>query len=272
MPKKPPKAYKNLDFLNSAEARMLRILAEYLEPRARFHANKVEDTIVFFGSARMLDRETAEKELKTIALTVENDPSEENRQKKRVAEKRLELSQYYEDARKLSRLLTEWSMSIKNSKHRFLVTSGGGPGIMEAANRGAAEVEGGRTVGLNISIPMEQNNNPFITKELNFEFHYFFTRKFWFVYLAKALVVFPGGFGTFDELFEVLTLVQTGKVQKRMPVVLYGEDYWKGLINFDALVDNLMVDRQDLKLMHFSNTPEEAFEYLRNELTAKFLT
>lgn len=272
MPQKPPKAYKNLDFLNSAEARVLRILAEYLEPRSRFHANKVEDTIVFFGSARMLDRESAEKQLKTIATAYEKAPSEENQRKKREAEKRLELSQYYEDARKLSRLLTEWSMSIKNSKHRFLVTSGGGPGIMEAANRGAAEVEGGRTVGLNISIPMEQNNNPFITEELNFEFHYFFTRKFWFVYLAKALVVFPGGFGTFDELFEVLTLLQTGKVQKRMPVVLYGENYWKGLINFDALVDNLMIDQQDLNLMHFSNTPEEAFEHLRKELTAKFLT
>jgi uncharacterized protein (TIGR00730 family) len=272
MPKKPPKAYKNIDFLNSADARILRILAEYLEPRSRFRRNKIEDTIVFFGSARMMERKTAEEHLKAAEKRYQNDPSEENLRQKVRAEKQLEMSQYYEDAVTLARLITEWSMGLRNSRHRFLITSGGGPGIMEAANRGAAEVTGGRSVGLNISIPMEQNNNPYITEELNFEFHYFFTRKFWFVYLAKALVVFPGGFGTLDELFEVLTLQQTGKVQKRMPVVLYGENYWKRLINFDELVDNLMINKEDLNLMFFSNTPQEAFEYLRQELTAKFLT
>jgi uncharacterized protein (TIGR00730 family) len=272
MPDRPPKAYKNLDFLNSADARILRILAEYLEPRSRFRKNNVEDTIVFFGSARMIDRETAEEYLKVAEEKYQKHSSKENFRRKALAEKKLELSQYYEDAVTLARLITEWSMSIKNSRHRFLITSGGGPGIMEAANRGAAEVPGGRNVGLNISIPMEQNNNPYITEALNFEFHYFFTRKFWFVYLAKALVIFPGGFGTLDELFEVLTLLQTGKVQKRMPVVLYGETYWRQLINFDVLVDNLMVNEEDLNLMYFANTPQEAFEYLRQVLTEKFLT
>lgn len=271
MSKKPAKAYKNLEFLNSAEARILRILAEYLEPQSRFQRLKVKDTIVFFGSARMVDRETAEKNLARAIEIHRNDPGEENLHLKRVAEKQLELSQYYEDARTLAGLLTRWSLNLYNTQRRFLVTSGGGPGIMEAANRGAGEVPGGRSVGLNISIPMEQDCNPYITDELNFEFHYFFTRKFWFVYLAKAMVVFPGGFGTLDELFELLTLRQTRKVQKKISIVLYGEKYWKQLLNFDLMVENLMINPEDLKLIHFSNTPEEAFEYLKRELTENFL-
>lgn len=271
MPAKPEKAYKNLEFLNSAEARALRILAEYLEPRSRFLKYKVEDTIVFFGSARMMEREEAERQLKNCNRDYTKNPSQENLRRKEIAEKKLHLSHYYEDACALARLLTEWSLGIKNSHRRFIITSGGGPGIMEAANRGASQVPGGKNIGLNISIPMEQNNNPYITEELNFEFHYFFTRKFWFIYLAKALVVFPGGFGTMDELFEVLTLLQTKKISKSMPVVLYGEQYWKKLINFEVMVDNLMIDKADLNLIHFSNTPAEAFEYLREELTRKFL-
>ncbi|RMH79558.1 MAG: LOG family protein [Calditrichaeota bacterium] len=272
MAAKPVKAYKNLEFLNSPEARLLRIMAEYLEPRVRFHKEGVEDTIVFFGSARVVDREQAQQELNRWKKLCEEDPSEENLHRKAIAEKRLELSRYYEDARTLSRMLTEWSLNLHNTQRRFLIASGGGPGIMEAANRGAAEVPGGRSVGLNISIPMEQNCNPYITEELNFEFHYFFMRKFWFVYLAKALVIFPGGFGTMDELWEVLTLVQTQKVRKRMPVVLYGEEYWKSVINFDVLVENLMINREDLNLIYFANSPEEAFEYLTRRLSELFLT
>ena len=272
MAKKPEKAYKNLEFLTSREARIIRILAEYLEPRVRFHKQSVEDTIVFFGSSRVVDRETAEKELTQCRKKYEEAPTEEHRAALHKAEKRYEFSRYYEDARTLSRMLTEWSLNLHNTQRRFLITSGGGPGIMEAANRGASEVPGGRSVGLNISIPTEQDCNDYITDELNFEFHYFFTRKFWFIYLAKALIVFPGGFGTMDELWEVLTLLQTKKVEKKMPVVLYGEEYWKQFINFDLLVENLMIDPEDLNLIHFSNTPEEAFEYLKAKLTEYFLS
>ncbi len=264
---KPEKAYKNLKFLNSADARVIRILAEYLEPRARFRRLKVKDTIVFFGSARLEDRETALKRLEDCREIYKEDPSPETEFEVRRAEKRLEMSKYYEDARILSGMLTDWSLHLTNTHRRFLVTSGGGPGIMEAANRGAFEVPGGRSIGLNISIPTEQHSNPYITEELNFEFHYFFTRKFWFVYLAKALVVFPGGFGTLDELFEVMTLIQTHKLQKQLPIVLYGQEYWKNLINFDFLVENHMINEEDLELFRYADAPEEAFEYLRDELS-----
>lgn len=272
MAQKPEKAYKNLEFLNSREARIIRILAEYLEPLTRFQKYHVEDTIVFFGSSRLTDRETARKELDKLVSQYEQSPTEEHRRLLKKAEKRYELSQYYEDARTLSRMLTEWSLNLHNTQRRFLITSGGGPGIMEAANRGAYEIPGGRSVGLNISIPSEQDCNPYITEELNFEFHYFFTRKFWFIYLAKALVVFPGGFGTMDELWEVLTLLQTKKIEKKMPVVLYSEDYWKRFINFDMLVEEMMIEPEDLNLIQFSNTPEEAFAYLKAKLTEYCLT
>mgnify|MGYP005725514271 CR=1 FL=1 len=270
MAKKPEKAYKNLEFLNSSEARMLRILSEYLEPRVRFHKHNVEDTIVFFGSARTLDRKGAEEAFEVAERQFNEMPSEENGKLKSVAERKLKLSQYYEDARSLSRLLTEWSLGLGSDQRRFIVASGGGPGIMEAVNRGASEVPGGVSIGLNISIPFEQEGNPYITDELNFEFHYFFTRKFWFTYLAKAMVIFPGGFGTLDEFFEGLTLIQTHKINKKIPIVLYGESYWKNLINFDALVDNMMIHENDLNLFRFFNSPQEAFEYLRDELTAMY--
>ena len=267
MSKRPVKAYKNPEFMASADARVLRILAEYLEPQARFRRFRVADTIVFFGSARVIDRETAQRQLKEWEQKYREEPSPENHQLLKLAQKRYEMSRYYEDARTLARLLTSWSMELNNQNRRFIIVSGGGPGIMEAANRGAAEVPGGRSIGLNISIPTEQDPNPYITDELNFEFHYFFMRKFWFIYLAKALVVFPGGFGTMDELWEVLTLIQTRKVQKPLPVVMYGESFWRKVINFEAMVENLVIDENDLKLIHFSDSPEEAFQYLKEQLS-----
>ncbi len=262
----PPKAYKNLEFLNSAEARSLRILAEYIEPRVRFLKNEVKNTIVLFGSARTLDRQKAEAQYTAAKEQQMHRPDAANDLAVKQAKKRLELSQYYEDARELAKLLTQWSVERSNGKQSYYIASGGGPGIMEAANRGASEVPGGASVGLNISLPMEQGCNPYITDSLNFEFHYFFMRKFWFMYLAKAIVAFPGGFGTLDELFEVLTLIQTRKLNKKLPVVLYGKSYWKALINFDMLIENLTINKDDLDIIHFTDSPQEAFEYLKNNL------
>jgi uncharacterized protein (TIGR00730 family) len=226
-----PVAYLNDHFLNSPDARALRILAEFLEPLAHFRREKVRDTVVFFGSARLHEAEGP-------------------------------LARYYDDARQLARLLTEWSVQFFNGSSRFVVCSGGGPGIMEAANRGASDA-GGKTVGLNIGLPFEQFPNPYITPELSFEFHYFFMRKFWFAYLAKALIVFPGGFGTLDELMEILTLVQTQKLAKKITVVLYGRAYWKEIINFDALVKYGMIAPEDLNLFQFADDPASAFELLK---------
>jgi uncharacterized protein (TIGR00730 family) len=233
-----PLAYKNESFLDSSDARSLRILSEYLEPLAHFRREKIRDTVVFFGSARIR----------------EEGP----------------LSEYYQDARRLARLLTEWSDSIQNSPRRFVVTSGGGPGIMEAANRGALEA-GGKTVGLNIGLPFEQWPNPYITPELSFEFHYFFMRKFWFAYLAKALVVFPGGFGTLDELAELLTLAQTGKLMKKIVIVLYGRKFWNEVLNLDALVRYGMISPEDLELFEFADDPETACRLLQEGLTKYYL-
>jgi uncharacterized protein (TIGR00730 family) len=256
--------------LNSPDARLIRILTEYIEPRRRFKQEKVKDTIVFFGSSKVVSRATARKLLREAKKNHQSNPTKQNARKHEIAQKRLEMSQYYEDARVLARLLTEWSMSLGNNHRRYLIVSGGGPGIMEAANRGALDVKGGKTIGLNISIPSEQDSNPYITNKLNFEFHYFFMRKFWFVYLAKALVIFPGGFGTMDELWEVLTLIQTRKVQKKMPIVIYGEEHWKKIINFDALVESLVIEKNDLRLLHFSDNPQEAFEFLSKRLSENF--
>jgi len=271
MGKKAVKAYKNPGFLGSGDARTIRILSEYLEPAARFLKLNIKDTIVFYGSARVTDGETAAKHYELWKKRHQEKPTKEHEQELRLAKIKLHMSRYYDDARELARLLTKWSISLKNSHHRFIVCSGGGPGIMEAINRGASDVPNGKSIGLNISIPMEQDSNPYITPDLNFEFHYFFMRKFWFVYLAKALVIFPGGFGTMDELWEVLTLLQTGKIQKKMAVVLYGEDYWKKVINFQYMVDNLVIEQEDLGLFHFANSPQDAFEYLRDKLTEAFL-
>ncbi|MBY0271184.1 MAG: TIGR00730 family Rossman fold protein [Burkholderiales bacterium] len=228
---KPTKAYRNPDFMNGPDARALRILAEYLEPKSRLDAEGVEDTIVFFGSARL-------------------PPG----------------SKYYEAARSLAFRLTQWSKALDSTdQRRFLVGTGGGPGIMEAANRGASEAQG-RNVGLSISLPREEGVNPHVTRELAFHFHYFFMRKFWLAYMAKAMIVFPGGYGTLDELFEVLTLVQTRRMTKRMPIVLFGTEYWSEVINFDALVRHGTIDAADVDLVHRTDSVDEAFDWLIRQL------
>ena len=224
------KAYSNQEFLNSKNARALRILAEYLEPKSRFEEHHIEDTIVFFGSARF---------------------KEGNR--------------WYEASRQLAFRLTEWSKALPTDSRRFVVCTGGGPGIMEAANRGASEAKG-KSVGLGISIPIEQTDNPYLTRELGFHFHYFFMRKFWFAYLAKAVIVFPGGFGTLDELMEVVTLVQTKKMKKPMPIVLFGNDYWNEVINFNALVRHGTIDAEDIQIMHRTDSVDEAFGWVVGRL------
>ncbi len=266
---KTVKAYQNEEFLSSSDGRILRLLAEYLEPKARFKKHKIMDTIVFFGSARLKSRKEANAELNKFKnanpKTITNFAQE-----LRKAQKQLEMSKYYEDAVELSRRLTEWSMNLETNANRFIICTGGGPGIMEAANRGAKKA-GGYSVGLNISIPFEQYVNPFVTKELSFEFHYFFMRKFWFAYLSKALVVFPGGFGTFDELFEILTLVQTEKIRKKLAIVIYDEKYWKSVVNFDALIEQGVINESDMDLFHFCNDVDSAFKIIKDHLEKNFL-
>jgi uncharacterized protein (TIGR00730 family) len=270
--RKTVKAYNNLEFLNSPDARLIRILAEYLEPARRFRQYRIQDTIVFFGSARIKSREVAQAEVRQIQekITQLDPPPAELQERLSLAERELQMSQYYEDAVEIARMLTDWSKNLKGSKHRFLICSGGGPGIMEAANKGAALARG-ISIGLNIEIPFEQAANPYISRELSLDFHYFFMRKFWFVYLAKALVIFPGGFGTMDELMEVLTLLQTNKLHKPMPVLIYGSKYWKEVINLPAMVKWGTISPQDVNLLHFADTPAEAFEYLRAQLEQIYL-
>src|SRR5438445_3764736 len=261
--KSAPLAYQNEPFLNSPDGRILRILSEYSEPLSRFRREQIQDTVVFFGSARFHSRADAEDRLKEIQnLTSLQDHGEELAR----AQAAVKMARYYEDARKLAYMLTDWSIKIPARRRRFVVTTGGGPGIMEAANRGDKEA-GGKTIGLNINLPFEQSPNPFITPSLNFEFHYFFMRKFWFAYLAKALVIFPGGFGTFDELFEILTLAQTDKLAKKILVVIYGSEYWNRIINFQAMADSGTISPQDMELFKMVDSPEEGFEYLRDGLT-----
>jgi hypothetical protein len=263
----PPKAYKNLDFLNSSDARTIRILAEFLEPLQRFRKENIKDTIVFFGSARTKSLEEAKillREAEEAVSLAKVNSDKVLKQKLAFARNQVFMAQYYEDARLLARRLTEWSLSL-NSGQRYVICSGGGPGMMEASNRGAVE-GGGKSIGLNISIPTEQFSNPYITPELNFEFHYFFMRKFWFVYLAKALVIFPGGFGTLDELFEVLTLIQTEKVLKKMPIVVYGKKYWDQIIDIKKMADFGVIGEQDLDLIYFSDSVDDSYNYLTDEL------
>jgi uncharacterized protein (TIGR00730 family) len=254
---RPERAYRNLGFLESREARALRILAEYLEPSSRFRHYKVEDTIVFMGSARLASREKAEEALEAAKLAG-GDVAIPTRQ--------LELSVYYEAARELAKRLTEWSKGLGEGGRRFLICTGGGPGIMEAANRGASEARG-LNVGLAITLPMEEYQNAHISRELAFNFHYFFMRKFWFAYLAKAVVFFPGGYGTLDELFELLTLLQTRKMRKRMPIVLFGTSYWDKIVNFDALIEHGTIDAHDVELFHRTNSVDETFDYLTKALS-----
>ena len=228
---KTPKAYNNPEFMNSTDARGLRILAEYLEPKARFEKFGVEDTVVFFGSARINAG-----------------------------------SVWYEAARSLASRLTNWSKDLEQKERRFVVCTGGGPGIMEAANRGASEAKG-INIGLAISLPREEHVNPYVTRELAFHFHYFFMRKFWLAYLAKAVIVFPGGFGTLDEMFEILTLVQTRKMTKTMPVILFGKEYWGSVVNFESLVKHGTVSEGDLKLFHATDSVDDAYDWVVRQLT-----
>jgi uncharacterized protein (TIGR00730 family) len=277
-----PLAYENPDFLNSPDGRTLRILAEYNEPMARFRRERIQDTVVFFGSARFRALDVASHELELLdntgsatpappeeqpARATDTEPSE-LRRKRAVAA--VEMARYYEDARTLARLMTEWSKNLPGRRHRFVITSGGGPGIMEAANRGAFEA-GGKTIGLNIMLPFEQMPNPYITPELNLNFHYFFMRKYWFAYLAKALVVFPGGFGTLDEMFELLTLDQTHKLSKPITIVVYGSSYWKNVIDMELLAERGAISVKDLDLFQFADTPEQAFAILKEGLTRNHL-
>src|SRR5688572_20019724 len=266
-----PLAYVDVEFLESEEARPIRILAEYLEPLRRFKAQNIQDTVVFFGSARIQSRADAEEALQQLAGA--DSPRTELDRAARLARSHqaLEWSRYYEEARELARLLTEWTLALDAAHLRFVVTSGGGPGIMEAANRGAQEA-GGKTIGLNIRLPFEQGANRYISEGLHFEFHYFFMRKFWFAYLAKALVIFPGGFGTLDELFEILTLMQTEKLAKQIQVILYGSDYWDRILRFEPLAEWGAIAESDLALMQRANTPKEAFELLKEHLTLHHLT
>jgi uncharacterized protein (TIGR00730 family) len=268
---KPPKAYKDLEFLNSPDARVVRMITEFLEPQRRFRQARIKDTIVMFGSARVRPRKETLAMLRSVESVIRRSPrpTKQLLTSLRDAEIQVEMSRYYEDAVELSRLLTSWSKKFA-SPRRFVVCSGGGPGIMEAANKGAALAHG-ESIGLNISLPFEQYANDYVSRGLNFEFHYFFMRKFWFVYLATALVVFPGGFGTLDELMEVLTLLQTNKVKKPVAVVMYGEEYWKKIIDFDELVAHGMITREDLKLFRFMETPVEAFKHLKGFLTETYL-
>ena len=232
-PLREPLAYHDLRFVDSDEARPLRILSEYLRPLGVFRRRHIHDTVVFFGSSRI----------------TEHGP----------------FGEYYEAARELARLITEWSASLPSPSHRCLVCTGGGPGVMEAANRGASEA-GGRTIGLNIGLPHEQRPNPYITKGLSFEFRYFFMRKLWFAYMARAIVAFPGGFGTLDEVFELLTLAQTGKLEPSVPILMYGSAYWREIVDFDALVKHGMISPEDVGLLHMVDRPAEAFELVRATL------
>src|SRR6202789_2274258 len=278
-------AYENPAFLGGADDRPIRIVAEYLEPLARFRREQIQDTVVFFGSARFRGKAEADHELELLDNTGSSQPAPSHEQpasvpqivegtatdlQRKRAVAAVEMARYYEDARRLAQMLTSWAMKIPSRRHRFVVTSGGGPGIMEAANRGAYEA-GGKTIGLNIRLPFEQAPNPYITPSLNFEFHYFFMRKYWFAYLAKALVVFPGGFGTLDEMFEILTLAQTHKLAKKITVVIYGSEYWKKVFNLEALVDTGTISPKDIELFKFADTPEQAFEMLRTGLTENYL-
>jgi uncharacterized protein (TIGR00730 family) len=268
-PSRAPKAYDNDKFLSGPDGRPLRILAEYAEPLARFRREKIQDTVVFFGSARFQSRSDATQAIELLEKPSSAQPAPADQQLK-IAHTALDMARYYEDARRLAHLLTDWSKTLSSKRHRFVVTTGGGPGIMEAANRGAREA-GGKTIGLNISLPYEQVPNPYITPELNFEFHYFFMRKLWFAYLAKALVVFPGGFGTLDEMFEILTLVQTEKLAKKITVLVYGEEYWSRCLNLQALADSGTIAPEDVHLFRYVNTPEQAFEILKEDLTRNHL-
>ena len=261
----PKLAYEDRIFMESLGARPLRILAEYLDPLGRLRRAKVGDTIVMFGSARMYSRETAEKRFRDVERAARGRRNGEWRLKIGAARSLLQMSRYYEDARQLSRRITEWAMTLGSDPRRFVICSGGGPGIMEAANRGAAEA-GGHTIGLSIQLPHEQRPNPYISPELNFCFHYFFMRKLWFAQMAKALIVFPGGFGTMDELWEMLTLMQTGKLSSHHLILIYGREYWDKVLNWRHMVRSGTISQREYEMLQFADTVDEAFERVRADM------
>lgn len=264
--KNAKKAYDNSKFLHSRDGRVVRILSEYLYPEQHLKKHGINKTIIFFGSARVKSLEYVHNEIKRLKDAFQNNTIEETKYQNELKlwEKKLKTSSYYEDALKLSKMLADWSMKLPKSE-RFHIASGGGPGIMEASNRGAYE-SGMESPGFNISLPFEQEPNRYITPSLNFEFHYFFMRKFWLVYLSQCMVIFPGGFGTIDEMMEVLTLRQTNKMKRPRLIVLFDEKYWKNIINFDVLVEEGMIHQEDVNLLNFVNTPEEAFKFITSEL------
>ncbi|MFV0321311.1 MAG: LOG family protein [Alphaproteobacteria bacterium] len=256
--KKVLKAYENDQFIQSRDGRILRIMSEFIEPQSRLEDQKISDTIVFFGSARA-------KPLDEALAQYEDAKEGKNDLTIAAAEKAIEMAKYYEQARELSFKLTEWSKELEENRKRFVICTGGGPGMMEAANRGASEARG-KNMGFNISLPFEQGSNPWVTNSLSFEFHYFFMRKFWFAYLAKAIIIFPGGFGTFDELFEVLTLIQTKKMEKKVPLILFGSKFWDDVFNFDKLAEWGVISPKDLNLFYRTDDVDDAFNYLTEEL------
>jgi uncharacterized protein (TIGR00730 family) len=264
---KATKAYKDFAFLTSHEAREIRVLSEFIQPEKVFRENNITDTFVFFGSARIKSEQDSKKTLSDLKK-IKNE-SKSHQTKINEAEKALELSRYYEDARELAKKLTIWSNSQKTINRNFIVASGGGPGIMEAANRGAKEAKG-KSIGMNISLPFEQYVNDWVDTNLAFEFHYFFIRKFWLVYMAKALIVFPGGFGTLDELFEVLTLIQTEKIKREIKIIVYGSDFWKNVLNFETLIQAGTIKKTDMKLFDFCDNVDDAFQKVTSFLESKY--
>jgi uncharacterized protein (TIGR00730 family) len=262
----PQLAYLNSRFMQSHAARTLRIAAEYLEPQVRLLRARVENTVVFFGSARLLPRALAEERLATLQARAASDGPTPAAAEMKAALIAVEMARYYEEARQLAKLITRWSLSLGQGKHFLVVCSGGGPGIMEAANRGAKEA-GGVSIGLNIKLPFEQKPNPYVTPELSFLFKYFFMRKLWFAQPSRGLIVFPGGFGTMDEMWEFLTLVQTRKMGHHALILLYGSEFWKRIINFQAMVEAGTIAEDDLKLFQFVDTPKDAFAALKWSLT-----
>ncbi len=269
---RPIKAYKNVEFLNSPAARNIRILSEMMEPADRLRRHKIRDLVVFFGSARTPSPEKAKAEFNIIKNKLNNSHTNHHKLKTELefAQTQLKMSEYYAAAEELSYKLTKWFKHVAKSDRHLVICSGGGPGIMEAANKGAKKAKG-LSMGLNISLPMEQFPNPYIDKELSFEFHYFFIRKFWFLYLSKCIVAFPGGFGTLDEFFEVLTLIQTGKTKKHMPIILFGSEYWNEVINFNKLLKWGTISKEDLNLFKIYDDVDEAFEHIKKEITKYYL-
>jgi len=264
------KSYQNKEFLNSAIARPVRLLAELLDPQQKLSREGIKDTVVFFGSARIKDKQTCERNLKKLLSLQKKSNGDVRDLKKLIRDAKIDIqmSKYYEEAVELSKMITEWAHTLKEPL-RLVVCSGGGPGIMEAVNKGAY-LAGGRSLGLNISLPIDQKMNKYVTPELCFEFHYFFMRKYWFVYPAKAFIMFPGGFGTMDELMEILTLVQTKKLKKKVVILLYSSRFWKKIINFDELIRCRLISKEDLELFDFVDSPKQAFKVLVDKLTAYY--